>query len=89
LTHILSEADQCLNHAQPWAEQQLQTLRSGTGQRVYPPDLSGDRLVGRLRHWTRTGETAWRARLAKAQAALAALNERGWGKRRCTARPAR
>jgi hypothetical protein len=46
------------------------------------------RLVGRLRHWTRTGETAWRARLAKAQAALAALNERGWGKRRCTARPA-
>jgi hypothetical protein len=48
LIHILSEADHCLNHAQSWAEQRLQTLRSGTGQRVHPLDLSGDRLAAVL-----------------------------------------
>ena len=46
------------------------------------------RLVVRSRHLARAGETALRARLAKAQAAVAALNDRGRGKRRFTERPA-
>ena len=46
------------------------------------------RLVVRSRHLARAGETARRARLAKAQAAGAALNDRGRGQRRCTERPA-
>jgi transposase len=46
------------------------------------------RLVVRSRHLARAGEAALRARLAKAQAAVAALNDRGRGKRRCTELPA-
>jgi transposase len=46
------------------------------------------RLVVRSRHLARAGEAALRARLAKAQAAIAALNDRGRGQRRCTALPA-
>jgi transposase len=48
LTHILSEANHRLNHVEPWAEQRLHTLRSGTGQPVHPLDLSDDRLAGVL-----------------------------------------
>jgi transposase len=48
LTHILSEADHRLNHAQPWVEQRLHTLRGSTGQRVHPLDLSDDRLAAVL-----------------------------------------
>jgi transposase len=44
LTHILSEAEQRLNHVEAWAEQRRQTLRGGTGQRVHPLDRSDDRL---------------------------------------------
>ena len=46
------------------------------------------RLVVRSRQLARAGETALRARLAKAQATVAALNDRGRGKRRCTELPA-
>lgn len=46
------------------------------------------RLVVRSRHLARAGEAALRARLAKAQAAIAARNDRGRGKRRCTELPA-
>jgi transposase len=46
------------------------------------------RLVVRSRPLARAGATALRARLAKAQAAVAALNARGRGKRRYTERPA-
>ena len=46
------------------------------------------RLVVRSRQLARAGEKALRARLAQAQAAVAALNERGRGKRRFTERPA-
>ena len=46
------------------------------------------RLVVRSRQLARAGATALRARLAKAQAAVAALNARGRGKRRFTERPA-
>jgi len=46
------------------------------------------RLVVRSRHLARAGEAALRARLAKAQAAVAALHDRGRGKRRCTELPA-
>jgi transposase len=46
------------------------------------------RLVVRSRQLARTGERALRARLAKAQATVAALNDRGRGKRRCTELPA-
>jgi transposase len=45
------------------------------------------RLVVRSRQLARAGETALRARLAKARAALTALTDRGRGKRRFTARP--
>jgi transposase len=47
------------------------------------------RLVVRSRQLARGGKTARRARLAKAQAAVAALNDRGRGKRRFTERPVR
>jgi transposase len=46
------------------------------------------RLVVRSRQWARAGEAARRARLAKAQAAVAARNARGRGTPRFTARPA-
>jgi transposase len=46
------------------------------------------RLVVRSRHLARAGEAALRARLAKAQAAVAALHDRGRGQRRGTALPA-
>jgi transposase len=46
------------------------------------------RLVVRSRQLARAGATALRTRLAKAQAAVAALNDRGRGKRRFPARPA-
>ena len=45
------------------------------------------RLVVRSRQLARVGKTALRARLAKAQAAVAALNDRRRGKRRFTERP--
>ena len=45
LPHIQSEANQRLNHGEPWAEQRLHTLRGGTGQPVHPLDLSDDRLA--------------------------------------------
>src|SRR5919197_3233082 len=48
LTHILSQADHRLNHAEPWAEARLHTLRRCTGQRVHPLDLSDDRLAAVL-----------------------------------------
>ncbi len=48
LTHILSQADHRLSHVEPWAEQQLHTLRRCTGQRVHPLDLSDDRLAAVL-----------------------------------------
>jgi len=46
------------------------------------------RLVVRSRQLARAGEAALRTRLAKAQAAVAALNNRGRGKPRFTERPA-
>jgi transposase len=46
------------------------------------------RLVVRARQLARTGERALRARLATAQAAVAACNARGRGQRRFTERPA-
>jgi transposase len=46
------------------------------------------RLMVRSRQLARAGETALRARVAKARAAVTALNERGRGKRRFTERPA-
>jgi transposase len=46
------------------------------------------RLVGRSPQLARAGEAALRTRLAKAQAAVAALNNRGRGKPRFTERPA-
>jgi transposase len=46
------------------------------------------RLGVRSRQRARAGETALRARLARARAAVTALNDRGRGKRRCTELPA-
>lgn len=49
LTHILSEGDHRLNHAQPWAEKRLETLGSCTGQDIQALDFSDDRLGNVLR----------------------------------------
>ncbi|MBM4463732.1 MAG: IS1634 family transposase [Chloroflexi bacterium] len=49
LTHILSEADHRLNHAQPWAEKRLETLGQCIGQVVRDLDFSDDRLETVLR----------------------------------------
>src|SRR6266566_9173905 len=40
LTHLLSQADHRLSHAEPWAEQQLHTLRRCTGQRGFCRKIS-------------------------------------------------
>lgn len=44
LTHILSQGDHRLNHAQPWAEKRRETLSRCTGQTVRALDFSDDRL---------------------------------------------
>ena len=44
LTHILSQADQRLNHVEPWAEKRLHTLR-GAQPTLHPLDVSDDRLA--------------------------------------------
>ena len=44
LTHIISQADHRLNHAQPWAAKRLETLRGYTGQPVRALDFSDNRL---------------------------------------------
>ena len=44
LTHILSQADQRLNHVEPWAEKRLHTLRGATPT-LHPLDVSDDRLA--------------------------------------------
>jgi transposase len=59
LTHILSEADQRLNHVEPWVEQRLHTLRGCTGQQVDPLDLSDDRLAAVLE--ALSDDTRWQA----------------------------
>jgi hypothetical protein len=48
LTPLLSQADQWLNHVDPWAKPRLHALRGGTGQRVHPLDVSDDRLAAGL-----------------------------------------
>jgi transposase len=45
LTHILSQADHCMNHVQAWAEQRLETLSECLGQTVRALDFSDDRLA--------------------------------------------
>src|SRR5919197_2184807 len=59
LTHILSQADHRLNHVEPWAEQQLDTLRRCTEQHVHPLDLSDDHLAAVLE--ALSGDDRWRA----------------------------
>ena len=59
LTSILAEADQRLNHVEPWAEQRLHPLRGGRGQRVDPLDLSDDRLAAVLE--ALSDATRWQA----------------------------
>ena len=44
LTHILSQGDHRLNHAQPWAKKRSETLSRCTGQTVRALDFSDDRL---------------------------------------------
>jgi transposase len=59
LTHILSEADHRLTHVQPWAKQRWHILRSATGQRVHPLDVSDDRLAAVLEALSH--DQQWRA----------------------------
>jgi transposase len=57
LAHILSQADHRMNQVQPWAERQLETLRSCSGQAVQALDLTDDRLAAILR--TLSDDTCW------------------------------
>jgi transposase len=50
LTHILSQADHCLNHVQLWAEHRLESLGILLGQDVRGLDMSDDRLESLLRY---------------------------------------
>ncbi|NTV47154.1 MAG: IS1634 family transposase [Chlorobiales bacterium] len=45
LTHILSQANHRLNHAQGWANQHLVVLEQGLGQAVGDQDFNDDRLA--------------------------------------------
>jgi len=58
LTHILSEADHRMNHAQPWAARQKMTLSTCTGQPVRALDFSDDRLSIVLRTLSDDGQWA-------------------------------
>ncbi len=59
LSHILSEADHRLNHAQAWAEKRLETLCRCTGQAVRALDFSDDRLADVLS--TLSKDERWQA----------------------------
>ncbi len=48
LSHILSEGDHWLNHAEPWAAQHLHCLQACLGQEVRSLDFSDDRLAAVL-----------------------------------------
>ena len=50
LTHILSEADHCLNHVQPWVESHKETLSALVGYSVRSLDYADDRLSAVLRY---------------------------------------
>ena len=59
LPPILSQAEHRLNHVEPWAEPQLDTLRRCTEQHVHPLDLSDDHLAAVLE--ALSGDDRWRA----------------------------
>src|SRR5664279_1526068 len=48
LAHVLSEADQRLNHVQSWAEKRPKTLQGCLGADVNGEDFTDDRLAGVL-----------------------------------------
>src|ERR1700757_1185599 len=45
LLFILSQADHCLNHVEPWVAQHQGTLSALLGKTVLPVDLHDDRLA--------------------------------------------
>src|SRR4051812_11397842 len=45
LLFLLSEADHCLNHVEPWVAQHQGTLSALLGQEVLPVNLHDDRLA--------------------------------------------
>lgn len=50
LSHILSQADHCLSHVQPWVEHRIESLRVVLGQDLRALDMSDDRLESVLRY---------------------------------------
>lgn len=50
LSYILSKADHCLSHVQPWVEKRLETLSICTGLSMRALDYSDDRLQAVLRY---------------------------------------
>lgn len=50
LTHVLSQADHCLNHVQPWAQSLWRTLAAGLGTTFRLEDLDDERLATVLRY---------------------------------------
>ncbi|MBO0347773.1 hypothetical protein J0895_01340 [Phormidium pseudopriestleyi FRX01] len=57
LSYILSKADHCLSHVQPWVEKRLETLSICTGLSMRALDYSDDRLQAVLRYLSK--DTAW------------------------------
>jgi transposase len=57
LTHILSQADHCMNHVRDWAKTRAQTLQAWLPQPLQETDTTDDRLADLLRalsndeHW--------------------------------------
>jgi len=43
LTHILSQADHCLNHLQGWVAKRLETLKTFVGEKLEELDLTDNR----------------------------------------------
>ena len=63
LTHILSEANHCLSHVQPWARTVWRTLAGGLGGAFRLEDLSDERLAATLRYLAKPEWAAFEAAL--------------------------
>lgn len=59
LTHILSQADHCMNHVRDWAKTRTQTLQAWLPQPLQETDTTDDRLADLLR--TLSNDEDWEA----------------------------
>jgi len=59
LTHILSEADHCLNKVQDWVAKHIKTISTVTGLVINPLNFTDDRLSAILRYLSQ--DELWQA----------------------------